>query len=271
MNPLSASIIVLYFATNLISSGSHVSSGSDSEQITTLRFERHASPKTPLGIYLKAGKAKTLYCRCPFDKDGKIDASSCGLKPETGNGAPSLEWDRAMPASLFGGSLAGRNEPSCIDNPAATQRGKAPCAKTSKGSGAMETDMHNLFPAVSGVAKTRSGLPFGIASGGKRPFDGCDFKIGAEAVEPAASVRGDIARAYFYMSQTYKVPIMEDYETLLRQWHLADPPDSWELDRNSSIEEAQGNRNPFIDQPELVERIRNFQTFPVAGEERERF
>jgi len=32
----------------------------------------------------------------------------------------------------------------------------------------------------------------------------------------------------------------------------------WEQERNTLIEQEQGNRNPFIDQPELVERVGNF-------------
>ena len=32
----------------------------------------------------------------------------------------------------------------------------------------------------------------------------------------------------------------------------------WEQERNTLIEQEQGNRNPFIDQPELVERVGDF-------------
>jgi endonuclease I len=30
------------------------------------------------------------------------------------------------------------------------------------------------------------------------------------------------------------------------KWHLEDPPDEWECDRNDLIEQLQGTRNPFI-------------------------
>jgi hypothetical protein len=38
-------------------------------------------------------------------------------------------------------------------------------------------------------------------------------------------------------------------------WHWADPVDSFELNRNDVIHTMQGNRNPFIDHPELVHYI----------------
>jgi len=38
-------------------------------------------------------------------------------------------------------------------------------------------------------------------------------------------------------------------------WHWADPVDSFELNRNNVIHTMQGNRNPFIDHPELVDYI----------------
>ena len=44
---------------------------------------------------------------------------------------------------------------------------------------------------------------------------------------------------------------MGDLETLL-QWHLADPVDDFEYNRNDVIEDYQDNRNPFIDYPHLA-------------------
>lgn len=42
---------------------------------------------------------------------------------------------------------------------------------------------------------------------------------------------------------------------LLLKWHRADPVSQKEVDRNEAVYGFQGNRNPFIDHPELVEYI----------------
>ncbi len=42
---------------------------------------------------------------------------------------------------------------------------------------------------------------------------------------------------------------------LFLKWHRQDPVSQKELDRNNGIEQTQGNRNPFIDYPDLVEYI----------------
>ncbi|MBT6296585.1 MAG: hypothetical protein HOJ14_08490, partial [Nitrospina sp.] len=52
--------------------------------------------------------------------------------------------------------------------------------------------------------------------------------------------------------------IPNDYEEIFREWSLFDPPDEWERDRNSLIEDVQGNKKPFIDYPEMVERVRDY-------------
>jgi endonuclease I len=41
-------------------------------------------------------------------------------------------------------------------------------------------------------------------------------------------------------------------------WHESDPVDQEELERNQMVFEIQGNRNPFIDQPNLVSQISDF-------------
>ena len=122
----------------------------------------------------------------------------------------------------------------------------------------MQSDMHNLFPTVGEVNGDRSNFVFGEIDGEKREYGKCDFEVAERIAEPKKSIRGDIARSYFYMSHQYKMEIPDDYEELLRGWHLSDPPDEWERNRNSLIEDVQGNRNPFIDYPEMVERVRDY-------------
>jgi deoxyribonuclease I len=122
----------------------------------------------------------------------------------------------------------------------------------------MQSDMHNLFPTVGEVNGDRSNYIFGEIDGEDRKYGECDFEVAERIAEPKKSIRGDIARSYLYMSHQYKMKIPDDYEELLRRWHLSDPPDEWERDRNSLIEDVQGNRNPFIDYPEMVERVRDY-------------
>ena len=79
------------------------------------------------------------------------------------------------------------------------------------------------------------------------------------------SFKGDVARSVLYMQIRYNGLSIEngypttsgqmgDLQTLL-DWHRNDPPDDFEMNRNNVIYEWQINRNPFIDQPDLVEYI----------------
>jgi endonuclease I len=44
---------------------------------------------------------------------------------------------------------------------------------------------------------------------------------------------------------------MGTFEMFL-SWNIEDPVSAFEINRNNVIENAQGNRNPFIDNPYLV-------------------
>lgn len=78
--------------------------------------------------------------------------------------------------------------------------------------------------------------------------------------------KGDVARGVFYLAVRYNglelvdgfpdgnVGQFGDLQTLL-EWHRNDPPDDFEMNRNNVIYDWQFNRNPFIDQPEMVEYI----------------
>lgn len=131
-------------------------------------------------------------------------------------------------------------------------------------------DMHHLFPTDSRANSTRGNHPFAEVSG-KDARPNCDIAQAGKAIdprtgkttnvhsfEPPIKHRGNIARAMFYMSTKYKYDIPSLEESYLRKWHEEDPVDANELRRNDLIEKAQGNRNPYIDFPELVERIENF-------------
>ncbi|GGG55550.1 endonuclease [Bizionia arctica] len=78
--------------------------------------------------------------------------------------------------------------------------------------------------------------------------------------------RGDVARGVFYLAVRYNgleivngfpeglVGQFGDLQTLL-EWHRNDPPDDYEMNRNNVVYNWQFNRNPFIDQPDLIEYI----------------
>jgi hypothetical protein len=79
------------------------------------------------------------------------------------------------------------------------------------------------------------------------------------------SFRGDVARSVLYLEMRYNgleivngypeiVGQLGDLATLL-EWHRNDPPDDFEMNRNNVVYKWQKNRNPLIDQPDLVEYI----------------
>lgn len=96
--------------------------------------------------------------------------------------------------------------------------------------------------------------------------------------EPIDSFKGDIARSLFYFavryykdngdinqSQAYMIgPAPYNHippyeEIVLRRWHREDPVSQAEINRNNKIfNDYQHNRNPFIDRPDLVDRISDF-------------
>jgi endonuclease I len=89
--------------------------------------------------------------------------------------------------------------------------------------------------------------------------------------QPAPSLRGDFARIYFYMAVRYEgelsccdelavdgADIKAWQESMMRTWHAIDPVDLDERERNERVFGLQGNRNPFVDFPALVDRIDDF-------------
>ncbi len=129
----------------------------------------------------------------------------------------------------------------------------------------MEADLHHLYPTNSVANSTRGSYQFSqFQISGVRLFEcpaskkGYITSTGADGFEPPEEHKGNVARALFYMAIRYGLRISESEEFFLRQWNIMDPVDKEELLRNDSVEEIQGNRNPFIDDPELADIISDF-------------
>jgi hypothetical protein len=80
------------------------------------------------------------------------------------------------------------------------------------------------------------------------------------------SFKGDVARSVLYMQIRYNgLEIVNGYPdgvmgqfgdlATLLDWHRNDPPDDYEMNRNNVVYTWQYNRNPFIDEPDLVEYL----------------
>ena len=128
-----------------------------------------------------------------------------------------------------------------------------------------KSDMHHLYLTDSQANSIRGNNPFGyVGSDDDRTGgEGCrKSKMGlidGNAVyTPPAPHRGNVARALFYFSIRYELPITKSEEDILRQWHKVDPIDADEIIRHEAIAKHQKTRNPFIDHPELSDKISDF-------------
>ena len=126
------------------------------------------------------------------------------------------------------------------------------CRRSSARFNHIEADLHNLYPARADLNKARKSMPFAILGDYTRPVPDCNFKINERRylAEPRPAARGKVARAMFYMSGEYDLPLYPRQGRLLRQWHRRAPPGDEERRRNDAIAALQGNRNVFIDEPQ---------------------
>lgn len=112
-------------------------------------------------------------------------------------------------------------------------------------------DLHNLRAANSSINSSRGNKPF-VAGSGSYGAVGTGWYPGDEHI-------GDVARIILYMNLRWGDSLANISDigdlNLFLEWHLADPVDDFERNRNNVIFTNQGNRNPFIDYPEFVSMI----------------
>lgn len=125
----------------------------------------------------------------------------------------------------------------------------------------MRDDLHHLFTENRQCNSDRGNLPLREVAGKAKSLPHCGSKLGANAFEPKAG-KGEAARAILYFVTCHPGYIGDaagemttaDIPMLLK-WHKEYPVTDYERHRNETIQGFQGNRNPYIDFPELVEKI----------------
>lgn len=151
----------------------------------------------------------------------------------------------------------------------------------------MRSDIHHLFPTFIQWNSDRGSDPFaeipdaqttkwmrGATSQTTIPTANIDeySEDTNSQFEPREDHKGNLARAAFYfytMHQGQNFDAGKDVITALAnlntlyQWHLADPVDARERERNRRTAKSQGNFNPYIAFPDLVARAWGFQVVPT--------
>lgn len=137
-------------------------------------------------------------------------------------------------------------------------------------------DIHHLRACQMSANSRRNNRGFDDIEGGSVDIYGSTIS-GSDWYEPRAEVKGDVARIMMYMEVRYNGDSLSDgvsltltnstslstskgsgklgkLDTLLK-WHVEDPVDDLERQRNDKAYEIQGNRNPFVDHPEYANYI----------------
>lgn len=196
----------------------------------------------------------TFYCNCIYDykkEKGRektvVYNDSCGYKPRKNKKrGETIEWEHIMPAYRFASGLQCWNEKICIDKNGKSYKGRKCCEKVDKKFRIMQADMYNLVPSVGELNGDRSNYSYGIIEGESRVYGECDFEVRGKKAEPKEDIRGDIARTYFYMEETYNIELTDEERQLFIMWDKLDNISQWEKVRAERIKEIQGNENKFI-------------------------
>ncbi len=187
------------------------------------------------------------------DSDATNDLYRDNTLQDTGNGQ-TFRWNREH---VYSKSLA---------NPSLTTDDPGP-----------GTDAHNLRPADRTRNSQRNNFKFGEGSGTPSGFSSVTYSgpsgPNTNAWFPGDEWKGDVARIVMYMYLRYGTQCLptgvgvgnnaltpDDMIDLFLKWNVEDPVSDVEKARNTyhgntSITTAQGNRNPFIDNPYLATRI----------------
>lgn len=126
-------------------------------------------------------------------------------------------------------------------------------------------DLHHIRPTIYESNEARGNKVYGNVAHNASNAQYYNNKLYAymtsSTFEPVDDVKGDVARIVFYYSIVYnydlRIIVSDDTFNEILEWNRIDPVSDVEINRNNAVYEIQGNRNIFIDYPELAEYIWN--------------
>ena len=221
-----------------------------------------SAKRAAVGLWWDIG-AESFYCDCPYRPAtaaeramrsgnlwvGGVDCPYEPKRPTTSAGDPNpratrIEWEHVVPADWIATGFG------CQDDT------RAACRRIN-GYKEAEGDLHNLVPAIGELNGDRSARLYGEIDGEDLEYGSCDFEVVTAGegephvrgmAEPMPGVRGDIARVWFYMEETYGVEIPAASRTVLASWADQDPVDAAERARHRIIAARMGRSNRFVEE-----------------------
>lgn len=193
-------------------------------------------------VYFDRNQAGEIYCGCPWRwvgrSGGRVDLSACGYEVRAQpNRAARIEWEHITPAWVIG------HQRQCWQN-----GGRKNCVATDPVYRAMESDAHNLTPAVGEVNADRSNYRYTQLASTPYQYGACrtrvDFK--QRAAEPRDEAKGLIARVQFYMHDWYRLNMSRQQQQIFSAWDRMYPVSEWERERDRRIALVMGHSNPYV-------------------------
>ena len=210
----------------------------------------------------------TAYKTTDIDKDYENDGSILDMYSEKPAGADPYKY---TPGSNQCGTYS--TEGNCYN-----REHVIPQSLFSEAS-PMVSDIHFIRATDGKVNGMRSNYPFGKVSSatftsknGSKLGSSASSGYSGTVFEPIDEFKGDVARMIFYFVTRYQsklssftsgnmlgssaFPGLQTWElNVLLAWHNQDPVSQAEIRRNNASYTYQGNRNPFIDNPNYVNLI----------------
>lgn len=157
-----------------------------------------------------------------------------------------IEWEHIVPASKLSEKLSCSQEYKF-----STDNKRTYCQKTSEDFRRMESDLHNLVPAIALLNRDRKDSEYSQQqkSDKKSKYNDlrkCGYKSNNGTFVPRSNVRGWIARTYLYMYKMYDIALTPSELQQYKEWDRRYPPSQKEFKMREIINGIMGSKSQKV-------------------------